>query len=192
MLKNKFISFVSLLVFLCSISAFGATAQVNDVAVFGGPTSNSSGNQIVTPNTKLFTSTETLVAQTASSTSNNFLAFGAFGHPAGSATQYQVPGGVQFCTTAISIFSNAGAGSVNQLAFGYGTAALLANDTPTPPVGLFEYGATTGSGFRFAFSGATSDDYKPFFMCFPSGSFPYFRFGGASNTVSITLIGQLQ
>lgn len=133
---KTFITLISL--FLVSQLSFGATAQVNDVATYGGMIAGtSSPNYSSTATFPAGATPIMLSANTGGSANNNFLIL--YKDVTGAA--YQVASGKTFVATSVHSVAGGGANTVGYQ-FCTGTAALASNDTATAPTGVvYQMGA---------------------------------------------------
>lgn len=128
----------------------------------------------------------TLSSMVASATSGHFLMLSNWGSKT-STGQYQVPSGKKFKSCSISFYAN----NLNSpLALGYGTAALIADDTATAPTGVIYYSSGTGIASLFSGAATTRSEY-PFYAEFPALSYPFIQTQtGSTFNVIITGIEQ--
>lgn len=126
----------------------------------------------------------TLTMEVGSSTSNHFYRLMKMNSP-GSVAQYQVPNGKTFY--ALGYYVQVGTSQVCLL-YGYGTAALIADDTATAPTGNVPYSGSSGlCGHRIDI--ANVNKFMPIPMSFPQNTYPYVYLTNSSVFFTVQVIG---
>lgn len=173
---------ILLILALYSTGCFAATAQINNVFKLG-LVNNADNPAAIIPTTNLGT-VVTLTAEVSSSTANNYLMLMKMNSP-GSVGQYQVPSGKKFY--ALGFYGQAGSAN-NCVLFGYGTAALVADNTATAPTGNVPYSpAATMCGVRIDVANTTKFVSIP--LSFPALSFPYVNTPNSAVSYNIQVVG---
>lgn len=161
-----------------SLSSFGANLPPASSVVLGGGAPAANLQNVITPLSAIDTSgVVRICAGTNSGTSSDFYAFYPNSAPA-TTGQYQVPSGKVF----YGIDLNANVTATNDsFQFGYGTAALAAEPTATPPTGVVYYGASTvvATGGMSASSASTTYGYGVLGLNFPALSYPFIKIDAA-------------
>lgn len=148
---------------------------------------------IVVPIGSLSTATITMIcAGTQGYTSTNLFGFYSMNAPSAQVS-YSVPAGKTFY--ALNIWALSAQVSPG-IQFGYGTAALIAENTATPPAGYVQYGSAAGTGYTSGFVGNTVANIPSNFnvtgMSFPAGAFPTVRWQTTSGDAHLCIQGIVQ
>lgn len=192
-IKLVFALFLSVLVFSQSVFAASGSANVSNVISLGGngissndPSANASAFSLPIGS---LSNTVLLVAGTTVTGGANFL-YGLYSASSPTtSTQYQVPAGKTLYIIGNWYYSS---GANAAIQFGYGTAALAAEDTNVDPTGVVTYGhpATAfKSGTRATV--AQTYHYLPGIMSFPALSYPFVKYSANGGDFSVILQGLL-
>lgn len=192
------IIFALIFINLFMFNAFAGSGSGNVSATFqlGGSIAQSSGSipgaQITTPHNKTDKDLITLVAGNNAITGMHYYGFYSTQAP-GSVTQFQVPAGKKLYVVQISETGGAAIGNT-PIILGYGTAALIAEDTPTAPTGNVFYGSgITGQGTIInGVSGGGVYQTFSFPMQFPALSFPYIQPSTGGTFFNFIIIGYVE
>lgn len=160
----------------------GAVPYQNPSFSTGGPLNAVNSGIVAIPGDP---SVFALTAMIGSSTSGRYLKFVKMGQQSTSLGQYQVPAGKKFLAVGILCQTSA----TFYAGFGYGTAALVAEDTATPPTGEKFFAGAAGNG-SLIFTGITAISWLPVPVQFPAESFPFVKCNTSTQSGMWVLVGK--
>lgn len=158
------LKYVAYLIIFFSWTAFAQPGPINNVFEIGGAINGS--YSAIKP---IDTSTFTLQANVISSSSDTYLLLTQMS--AGAANgQYQVSAGKTAVCYGMQMSTNT---SNTNFFLGYGTSALIANNTPTAPLVSVQYNSQTGASTFYTSASVSAPDFYPVVIQFPASSYPY-------------------